>query len=373
MSNQDEQIVLNELFAMKLKESGVKNLVITSLGNSIASGFSRLTTTKPLLLRNETMDEVLNAYDINVEKHSFARPQNNNDEHFFEWIVSNTPEAEINKFVRSDYSDVLSVIYPGRLDRTKLDEYYPVDSSRNQGLIDIMDNKDKETANVIVYSGCTGSFLDDLTRGGKITHKLTHGFKRDIKNVESILKYIQTYNRKQNTNTQVYLCGVPNFLGLGVSNIVNSRLKKTSKDFANVTYVKPVYAKFRYKDINTGDKKYDIHYDEDEYDKFNNNILRSIVDNYEVNKRMINTDRSLYAQNNLIEVDRNRRQKTPYDLQWIINMVLEKDAKGLTKKEELLYYKKLLKYLLDRSPYDFYYLRKDNIKEVIDRNKKLIK
>lgn len=66
-----------------LKQNSVKitNLRLISLGNSIASGYSMVRSTKPLLLRNESLEEVLQKENITLERHHFARAQNNNDEH----------------------------------------------------------------------------------------------------------------------------------------------------------------------------------------------------------------------------------------------------------------------------------------------------
>ena len=89
-----------------LKQNNVKitNLRLISLGNSIASGYSMVRSTKPLLLRNESLEEVLKEENINFERHHFARAQNNNDEHIFGWLVSNIKESEIHRMNRSDYS-----------------------------------------------------------------------------------------------------------------------------------------------------------------------------------------------------------------------------------------------------------------------------
>ena len=79
----------NMKLAEKLSNSGVKNLRITSAGNSIASGYSMTRTIKPLLLRNESLKEEMEKKNITLEVHNFSRAQNNNDEHVFEWLIAN--------------------------------------------------------------------------------------------------------------------------------------------------------------------------------------------------------------------------------------------------------------------------------------------
>ena len=88
-----EQEQLNQKLATMLKSQGIKNLSITSYGNSIASGYSMLRTIKPLLLRNESIQQIMNSNGISLERHAFARAQNNDDEHLFEWLVSNVKES----------------------------------------------------------------------------------------------------------------------------------------------------------------------------------------------------------------------------------------------------------------------------------------
>lgn len=94
---------LNRKLASFFDEFGIKNFRLISLGNSIASGYSMVRTTKPLLLRNSSLQEIMALYDINLERYHFARAQNNNDEHIFEWLTQNIKESDIYQMNRQDY------------------------------------------------------------------------------------------------------------------------------------------------------------------------------------------------------------------------------------------------------------------------------
>lgn len=221
-----KQKILNTRLAKFLKENKIKNLRMISMGNSIASEYSVVRVTIPLLLRNESLFNIMQKNGINVDLHHFARAQNNCDEHIFEWIENNIKESIIHKMNRSDYeSDIVGMGTHG-LSKQNIEEYYPTEIENDNGLQKVIIESNDNLANVIIYNGATGSLIDGLTRHGTIFQQFLHGVKRDITSIESILKVIQTYNREKNSNTQVYLCGVPNFLGLNLSELINAKLKK---------------------------------------------------------------------------------------------------------------------------------------------------
>ncbi len=73
-----------------------------------ASGYSTVRTIRPLLLRNDSIESIMKEYDIELERYHFARVQNNNDEHIFEWLASNITENEMPEMNRRDYSGAAS-------------------------------------------------------------------------------------------------------------------------------------------------------------------------------------------------------------------------------------------------------------------------
>lgn len=384
-----EQQNLNNKLANMFSENGIKKFRLLSLGNSIGSGYSMVRTIKPLLLRNQTLEEVMSNNDIDIDIHHFSRAQNNSDEHIFDWIQSNITQSKFNESVRNDYSgSTTSMPSPG-LDKSKIDEYYPINQNEEEGLKDIILKSDENLANIVVYNGCTGSFLDNVTRGGKITHKLTYGVKRDIKGLEATLKYIQYNNRFNGSNTQIYICGAPNWLGIHLTDILNNKLKQIAKQYANTTYVDSVPAKIFYKKLNA-DKvtdpneaqsilskipfpAVDMHYDETEYLKFNNNIIEAINDNFLVKKQLIGLDRELYKLNAFIEKSGKAEFRTSEYLSSALAQIINKQCKLCnTNLEKEEFQKMAYNYLMHRLPYDFYYLGKKNIKEVINDEEKKI-
>lgn len=374
---------INNKLALKLKDIGIDRIVLTSLGNSIGSGYSMVRTLTPLLLRNSNLLDTLKKHEINFDIHHFARAQNNSDEHIFDWLLSNVKESEFNQTVRRDYSGgATSMAAPG-LDKTKIDEYYPIEKEKDQGLRDIVLEFDKKLANIVVYNGCTGSFLDNVTRGGKITQKLTYGVKRDIKGLEATLKYIQQSNRANKTNTQVYICGAPNWLGIHLTDILNHKLKKVAKEYANTTYVDSVTAKMIYKKLNAERvtdaneaqailskipfPAVDMHYDEIEYLKFNNNIIESINDNYLIKQALINIDRELYAFSGFIEKQSKIEFRESDYINKFLSSIISKQYKLFEDPEERNKFNKIaVNYLMERYPYDFYYLGKENIQKTAE-------
>ncbi len=363
-----EQERLNEKLALLLGHLGIKKLRLTSYGNSIASGYSMMRTIKPLLLRNDSIKSIMEFNGIELETHAFARPQNNSDEHLFEWLVSNIKESDINKMNRIDYSGSATSMPVAYLDYSMLDEFYPLSFPKDMGLRDIVQSRGIDLANIIVYNGCTGSLLDNVTRNGKLSQVLTYSINRDLKGLEAILKFIQSSNRNNNTNTQIYICGAPNFLGLNISNIINNKLKRVSKQYANASYVDPVKSKFFYRNIATGKWGVDLHYDECEYCKLNSHILESVLRDYEVNKAMISIDRELYNFSSKIELEQDNLFNQDDLMMTFIDLIIGEEAQSLSDtKDRLYFYKRILNYLIERAPYDYFYVGKKNIKSTLEK------
>ena len=366
-----KQEQLNKELATLFKQNKITNFRMTSYGNSIASGYSMVRTTKPLLLRNETLPNIMKENNITLDVHHFARAQNNNDERLFEWLVTNIKESEIHKLNRNDYSDGKTSMTTNGLTPELLDKYYPLNIENDMGLQDIILEYNSNMANIVIYNGCTGSFLDNVTRNGKLTEKLTYGINRDTYGLEAILKYIQTENRINNTNTQVYICGAPNFLGINISEIINKKLKNIAEKYSNVNYIEPIKSKFFYEPINSekdNKLKPDIHYNEEEYLELNNNIIKSIIDNYLITDAMINIDRQFYHFSSNLEIENQDLINNPDYVQSYIIQCLENESSKINdeniKKE---FYKKIKEYLISRTPYDFHYLKKNNINEAYEK------
>ena len=363
------QVKLNESLAEVLSNDKITSLKMTSIGNSIASGYSMTGIIKPLLFRNDSLLSVMEEHDIVLVRKHFARCQNNNDEHIAGWVIRNIKESDIHQMNRVDYGDGPTKMprAVNSLSKDLIEEYYPVDIMDDKGLSDVISENHSKLANIVIYNGCTGSFLDNVTRGGKLSQKLTYGIKRDVKGLVTTLNYIQTNNRFNGTNTQIYICGAPNFLGLGISNFINCKLKKVAKNYANATYVEPVKSKFLYR---KKDGKFpwlvpDVHYDEIEYLKFNNNIIESIINNYMINKSMIAMDRDLFRLNSDLELNNQFLGNVSYIQNCVLDSYNKQRDELLTNDQELVLCKRARVYLKERAPYDFYYIGKKNIDSVL--------
>lgn len=165
-----------------------------------------------------------------------------------------------------------------------------------------------------------------------------------------------------------YIYGAPNFLGINIVNIINNKLRRLAKKYANVSYVEPVKSKLFYRNIETGKMGADIHYDEGEYDRLNNHILSTIINNYQISQEMINTDRRFYRLSSKIEFSEERDSILP-----MIKSIMETEIestmqKFISNEDKLQYGKRAVAYLKEREPYDFFYLGKKNIETVINNN-----
>ena len=366
--NKDKLIRKQQILSMKLshyfKDNGIKKFILTSLGNSIASGYSMIRKTKPLLLRNKSIRLFMKKNDIDLDIHHFARAQNNSDAHFLEWLETNIKESEIHRLNRNDYSNGPTNLRTRYMNEERMDKYYPLKMEVDKGLND-------------------GSFLDGITRGGSLYQQMFYGVNKDTRSLEAILEKIQTNNRKNETNTQVYLCGAPNFLGIGMSELINIKLKRIADKYANVVYVEPIKSKFFYKRPQNEeiDRKemlvekvlgeIDIHYDEEEYIAFNNNIMESIIENYQSTKSMINIDRKFYEFSKNMEIDNHDLISDHDNKKKIISEYFEKQYNRIHgRKRKKSFLNKMKKYLIERYPYDFYYLEKDSLIDEVN-NKKL--
>ena len=374
----EKQKRINTYLALILKEHGISNVRLTSMGNSIGSGYSMVRSIKPLLLRNTSLEEILNELDISLDTHHFARAQNNSDEHMVEWLETNIKESEVHKMNRSDYSGEKTSM-PAHIKQETVEELYPVDMKEDIGLKDAITEREDNLANIVVYNGATGSFLDGLTRHGSLKQQMLHGVKRDISNIESVMSIIQTNNRTGKSNTQVYLCGVPNLFGIGVSSIINRRLKRLAKKYANVVYVDPVKAKGRYTQIDdegkdTDKKGIDIHYSEDEYLAFNNNIIEAINNNFATSTALIELDRQFYAFNKKMELEDKELVDDSSAKKEVISGLIRKEASKIKDdSDRKVFLKRLKEYIMGRFPYDFVYLGKKEVNSSIEEEHKKIR
>ena len=355
MTIKEDLAIQNLITAFSFQKLGISKLWMTSYGNSIASGYSRLFPTKPLLLRNETLEKSMSSYGIELKRFQFARGQNNNEEQTLHWLLDNVSQLELRKMNRKDYGGGTISMPGAKLLETELDSYFPLDSKLTFGLQDIFLTASENLANIVIYHGATGSLIDNFIRNG--IHRNFRGITRDVHGLEDILKIIQNFNRERETDVQVYLCGIPDFLGIHISEIVNVRLKSLSKKFANVVYVEPVKQKFFYwKDGKLGT---DFHYSPEEYEALNLRIMEALKEQFLQCQIKIRIDRMLYQKSKADEL---------YDSTLNFDATLESYFKmcyaelGKEKISFELFQQAFLDYVLECYPYDFYIPKKALIK-----------
>ena len=357
-----EQIELNERLASTLEKDKIHTLQLISLGNSIATGYSMSRSSKPLLLRNETIEEIMKNHGITLTRKQFSRGQNNNDEHILEWLQENVTEEIINEWNRKDFAGSKHSLITHGLTPEMVASYYPEQGEENRGIQDILSTRDKDTANIVIYNGCTGSFLDGITRRGAIHQQLFHGVNRDVTSMHAILKWMQNNNRRAFSNIETYLCGVPNIGGVGVSELINHQIKRASQEYANTTYVTPIKTKGRYPLLGEDKKGFDVHYDEEEYQRFINQILKTIIKNHSIRRALMNLDRRLYELSKEKEFFSETSNKELED-------ILLEEMQSLREEEKIEFLKYARKYILSRFPYDFYYLGKEQVKKAFQKAK----
>lgn len=345
----------NYKLARFLEEQHITKLNLIGCGNSITSGYSLSSFTKPLLLRNESIQRIMEEEGINLSRYHFSRAEDNNDEHTYSYFINNIPLSTIHQLNRFDNKEM----HATGIIEEDMETYYSL--TENTTLNQILLDDKKETANIIIYNGATGSFLDNITRKGKLSRCFTYGIKRDCVSIEAIMKYIQELNRMQQTNIQVYLCAAPKVLGLS-DIFINPKLKEIASNYANVTYVPNINRSLLYKS-EEGKPILDVHYNELEYLELNNKIMESILQNYLKKQIFIEIDRELYLINTLYQA----RELTNKQILSILFNDIGKKYNKILQQEKIdikQLQQEIKKYLLERSPYDFYYIGKNNIKQL---------
>ncbi len=273
----------NQILAQLFQHAGIHHLILTSLGNSIASGFSMVRTTKPLLYRNETFIPIMNHANIQVEEHHFARARENSDEQIFDWCIQNLKESDMHQLNQLDYLIGPNPYTVHGLSKENIEAYYPIEEE-SASIQDVLFQKGKGLANLVIYHGGTGSFLKAI-----IDHNMKKAFlgmSMDALFMDQVLHFIERKNMERQSFTQVYLCGAPNFLGCQLVHILNSKIQRNARFYSNTTYVKPVASRCFYRKYqdDKNSKGFsvapDLHYNEEEYLKMNLHIIESIQQNY---------------------------------------------------------------------------------------------
>lgn len=364
----------NTLFIELMNSLGIKKVNLTSIGNSIGTGFSFNDSLVPLLKRNS---ELIEKVDFDLKVRAYARAEDNCDSNIFEWLEGNFTQAQINEMVSFDYQnkfgmfrglyellddkDEENVKYAkGKIETINkiVEEYYPKEVKDDIGLNDLVKQNEEGLANIFVYNGYTGGFLDKVTRKG--LPNIFKGFTKDIDSLKANLRKIFT----DNPHAQVYLCGMPNITGIHATYLVNRNLKAICKEFPNCVYVAPAPQHFLYK--KDGRILIDIHYNNEEYLNLNNRIMNAIVNNYVPTKILIDfhifmrelSDQFMKQNADLGEERIQQNFKEIVD-EYFDNLVSKYDLSAKELKKIRAYYK-------EEYPHKFYYSPRKHVIERID-------
>lgn len=369
---------INALFIELMHKLGIKKVNLTSIGNSIATGFSFNDSLIPLLKRNS---DLVNRVDFDLKLRAYARAEDNCDSNIFEWLEGNYTQAKINEMVRFDYQNpyamfgglhkLLSSCKVDDIQYAKekiavidkiVEEYYPEHVQDDIGLSDLVKQNEEGLTSIFVYNGYTGGFLDKVTRNG--LPNIFKGFTKDMDGLKANLRKIFT----DNPHAQVYLCGMPNITGLHITYLVNRNLKAICKEFPNCVYVAPVPQHFIYK--KDGRISTDIHYNNEEYLNLNKRIMKAIVNNYVPTKILI--DFHLFMHKLSDQFMKQSVGLSKEKVQENFKVVVDEYFDELVSKYDLStkQLKKIRAYYKEEYPHKFYYSPREY---VIDRINEEIK
>ena len=235
-----------------------------SVGNSIASGYSKCDEMIPLFARSHIYD-----YKYRMRFYTYARPRRNEEINVLKWYNSNLSHYDINRLLLLDIKEKEGQ-YAGFSDRQK-GIYKTVMKETDIGFRDYVHLDD----NIMVYNGLSGTFTDILRKGSYADWgKMLHCFRKDFEYLKVFL--VQAW--LDNPKLQIYVCGLPNAMEIGITNKFDRYIKKAVRMIPNAVYVKGVSRNF-FSTLD-GQKVMDYHYNKPEYLQLLCNVWESILNNY---------------------------------------------------------------------------------------------
>lgn len=357
---------VNEELIKYMREYPKESLTITAIGNSISDGFSLSEPGKLLLDRNLGLVKCGRNNGLDVNTYQLSRSENNNALAVSNWIIQNCCEKDAYRWNRVDYKRAIQSGNP-LLTEEEIESYFSAGSDRK--IQDIIFDVNKANANIVILNLGTGSFLDVVTRHGSLSiPNIFTSVNRDMYGINSILELIQNNNRKNNSNTQIYLCGAPRIVNTALTDIfMNSKIKKVGSNFANVTYVPSFPRQAFYKTVG-GSIIPDPHYNQAEYYHFLAEIENKIIDNFFIRDLFIDLDRILYQMST--DNDLNGTNYSKNDVKDVIDEIAKKYESKTGNYNYFISFAK--SYIKNRYPFDFYRGSMDNniSKDLDDMQKK---
>lgn len=356
---------VNEELVKFMRDYPKDKLSLTAIGNSISDGFSMSEPGKLLLDRNLGLVEYGKKNGLEVQTYQLSRGENNNSLAVSNWIIQNCCEKDSHNWNISDYKRAINNGHP-LLTEEQINEYFAGGSEK--GIQDIIFDSNRGNANIVILNLGTGSFLDIVTRHGSLSiPNIFHSINRDMYGISAILELIQNNNRKNGSNTQIYLCGAPRIANTAITDIfMNNKIKNIGSGFANVTYV-PSFPRQAFYKTPDGSIIPDPHYNQAEYYHFLAEVENKVIDNYLIRDLMIDLDRALYQISN--DNDVNGASYSKSDIKDVIDEIAKKYE---SKTGNYNYFLDFIKgYLKNRYPFDYYSGSRDkNIAEEIEGMKR---
>ncbi len=253
-----EQVV--ELFADCKKT----HMNVSSVGNSIASGYTKCDEMLPFLVRSGLYEA-----DWDIDFYCYARVRRNEELNILKWYHHNMSHQDINKLLMADieakkdkyagYGDVQHSIYEKMAQSSMLGfkDYVKLDN------------------NIMIYNGLSGSFTDIVRKGEAYDRKkILQCFKNDFEYLKMFLMEVYL----DNPEIQVYVCGLPDILGAGVTSLYDTYMKKAVKIVPNAVYVKGVSRNVL--SMLNNQKEPDYHYSTPEYLYLLCGVWKSVYKNF---------------------------------------------------------------------------------------------
>jgi hypothetical protein len=339
---------INEELVKYMREYPKEKLTLTAIGNSISDGFSLSEPGRLLLDRNLGLIEFGKSKGLDVQTSHLSRAFNNNSLAVANWITQNCCEKDSHNWNIEDYKRAIKKGNPWLTD-AEIEAYFTNGSSKK--IQDILFDKDKQNANIVILNLGTGSFLDVLTRHGSLSiPNLFQSLDRDIYGINTILELIQNNNRINGSNTQIYLCGAPRIMNTAITDIfMNPKIKLVGSHFANVTYV-PSFPRQAFYRTTSGSIFPDPHYNQAEYYHFISEIENKIIDNFLIRDLMIDLDRELYQLSNANDINGANYAKN--DMKDAIDEIAKKYESKTGNYNYFIEFTK--EYIKRRYPFDFY-------------------
>ncbi len=366
VSREKEKLIqVNEKLVHYLRKYPKTKLSLTAIGNSISDGFSMAEPGRLLLDRNLGLIDFGKQNGLDVETYQLSRSENNNSLAVFQWILENCCEKDSYRWNIEDYRRAIQRGNP-LLSEEEIRKFFQNGSDKR--IQDVLFNSDQSNANIVILNLGTGSFLDVITRHGSLSiPNVFHSVDRDIYGICSILEFIQNHNRKNGSNTQIYLCGAPRIMNTAITDIfMNPKIKKVGEAFANVTYV-PSFPRQAFYKTPSGSIIPDPHYNQAEYYHFLSDVENHIIDHYLIRDLMIDLDRVLYQMS--CDNDLNGANYSKNDIKDVIDGIAKKYE---SKTGDYNYFIEFIKsYIKGRYPFDYFRgFEEHNLSKELDGMKK---